>query len=288
MAKSFLNQTNLENILFPVELRNNPRRTNREYSKVVTGIIDGNEIDLNYCSPVYELTPNSEIFPKIEEIFRSNGIEFNVKYYHINHVRFYANYTITDQRFSHRIGNTNDVINFMFSFQHSYNGLTKYKGIAGYYRFVCSNGLTIPVDEMKKYNLVIEGKHTNKIQSSLAAFNALFEVLINDFENINKSIVDKYEKLGGIWVEKPNDRIVEVLNAASITAVENSKFNTVDDILKRIEKEANDPNLGYYGRINDWLIYNGINQYINDNELNVIVPEKRKVIDTNVLEYMLA
>jgi len=288
MAKSFLIQTNLDYLLFPVELRNNPRKTNREYSKVVTGIIDGNEIDLNYCSPVYELVPNSEIFPKIEEIFRSKGIDFIVNYYHINHVRFYAKYVITDKRFEYRVKGTNDIINFSFDFQHSYNGLTKYKGVAGYYRLVCNNGLTIPVEEMYKYNLSIEGKHTMSIVRSLQQFDALFEQLINNFDTVNKAITDKYERLGGIWVSKPEDRIKEVLKAVNITAVENSKFNTVQNILDRINKEANINGLGYNGKVNDWLIYNGINQYINDNSLNIAVPEKRRDTDTKVLEFMLA
>jgi len=286
MAKSFLIETNLDYLLFPVELRNNPRKTNREYSKVVTGIIDGNEIDLNYCSPVYELVPNSEIFPKIEKIFRSKGIDFIVNYYHINHVRFYAKYVI--KRFEYRVKGTNDIINFSFDFQHSYNGLTKYKGVAGYYRLVCNNGLTIPVEEMYKYNLSIEGKHTMSIVRSLQQFDALFEQLINNFDTVNKAITDKYERLGGIWVSKPEDRIKEVLKAVNITAVENSKFNTVQNILDRINKEANINGLGYNGKVNDWLIYNGINQYINDNSLNIAVPEKRRDTDTKVLEFMLA
>jgi hypothetical protein len=56
-AKSGTTSCKLTDLTFPVELRDNPRKTNREYSKVVTGIIDGEEIDLNYCSPIYELVP---------------------------------------------------------------------------------------------------------------------------------------------------------------------------------------------------------------------------------------
>jgi len=39
--------------------------------------------------------------------------------------------------------------------------------------------------------------------------------------------------------------------------------------------------------VNDWLIYNGINQYINDDSRNIASPEKRRETDSKVLEYML-
>jgi hypothetical protein len=78
-----------------------------------------------------------------------------------------------------------------------------------------------------------------------------------------------------------------VLKASSIISVENSKFNTVNDIVNRISKEANDPTLGYNGKVNDWLIYNGVNQYINDNTLNIASPEKRRNTDSKALEFML-
>ena len=153
----------LQDLLFPVELRDNPRNTNREYSKVVTGIITGTvpmdesdvvikpkvilksdkishilptkekknmEIDLNYCSPVYELVPNSTIFPKVEEILNKHNIAFTVEYSQIQNTRFYANYTIDDPRFSYKMDGSDDEIKFIWNFQHSYNGLTKYKGIA--------------------------------------------------------------------------------------------------------------------------------------------------------------
>jgi hypothetical protein len=58
----------MNEILFPVQFIENSRKTNREYSRVVVGTIDGEEMDLNYCSPRYALVPNAEIFPEIEDI----------------------------------------------------------------------------------------------------------------------------------------------------------------------------------------------------------------------------
>jgi hypothetical protein len=277
----------LNDLIFPVEMHDNPRNTNSEYSKVVTGIVNGEEIDLNYCSQIYQLVPNAEIFPKVEEIFRRNNIAFSVTYKQLKNAMFFAEYVVEEPDFAYRISNTNDVIKFRFEFQHSYNGLWKYHGLGGFYRLVCSNGLTIPVKEMNKYNLQLTGKHTAAILHSVEEFQTLLLNVASDLKTVKTEIVSNYELLGGRMVTNVNDRITEVLKAGSIISVENSKFNTVNDILNRINREANDPALGYGGKVNDWLIYNGVNQYINDNNLNIASPEKRRTTDSKVLEYML-
>jgi len=278
----------LNDLTFPVELRDNERKTNREYSKVVTGVVDNEVIDLNYCSPVYQLVPNSDIFPVVEDILKAKGIKFSVQYSHTQNARFYGNFIIEDPRFAYIMENSNDMIKFIWNFQHSYNGLTKYMGVAGFYRLICSNGMVVPVQEMKEYNLVVQGKHTASILNSLKEFSGIMENITNNLGVVKTSIVQKYELLGGRNVPNVQDRIKEVLAATKITAVENSKFNTVNDITRRIQKEANDSGLGYNGKVNDWLVYNGINQYIHDDERNIAAPEKRRDTDSKVLEYMLA
>lgn len=277
----------LNDLCFPVELIDNPNKTNREYSKIVTGIIDGEEFDLNYCSPIYELVPNEMIFPKVEEILNQHNIAFSVVYSHTNNARFYGSYTIEDKRFSYKMAGTNDEIKFIWNFQHSYNGLTKYKGIAGFFRLVCSNGLVVPVEEMNEYNLVIQGKHTSSILKSLDQFSQILTNVTDNLETVKTSIVKKYEDLGGVWVKKPEDRLKEVLQANKIAIIENAKFNTLNDIMNNIMFEANNVGLGYNGKVNDWLIYNGINQYIHDDDRNIAAPEKRRETDSKVLEYML-
>ena len=278
----------LDEMCFPVEMRDNPRTTNREYSKVVTGVINDEETDLNYCSPVYQLVPNSDIFPKVVEILESKGIQYTAQFSHTQNARFYGNFIIEDPRFAYIMQGSNDMIKFMWNFQHSYNGLTKYRGVAGFYRLICSNGMVVPVEEMEDYNLVVQGKHTASILHSLEDFSSIMENVTTNLGQVKNSIVAKYELLGGRWVANTEERVLEVLKASKITPVENAKFNTVNDILARIEKESNDTGLGYGGKVNDWLIYNGINQYVNDDSRNIAAPEKRRETDSKVLEYMLA
>jgi len=277
----------INDILFDVELIDNPNQTNSEYSKIVVGQTPEGEMHLNYCSPRYELVPNSEIFPNIEKVLKSNKIKFDVTYKHLNHVRFYADYLITDKAYAYKMKGTDDTIEPMLRVQHSYNGLTKYRIIFGYFRIICSNGLVIPLQEMNKFNLSINGKHTESIKKSFQKLDSLLQVFVSDAKQIRKDITKKYEVLGGHWVANVQDRLKEVLAASSIAIIDNKNYDTLTDITNRINNEADNNSLGYNGKVNDWLIYNGINQYLNDNNRNIAAPEKRVETDSNVLEYML-
>lgn len=279
---------NENDIYFPVEVIENPNKTNSEYSRIVTGIVEGEEMHLNYCSPRYELVPNTDIFPNIEKVLKDNNIQYKVEYSHIDYVRFYADYVITDKDLAYKMKDTNDLIEPMLRIQHSYNGLTKYMITFGYFRFVCTNGLVIPIEEMKEYNLQIIGKHTVQIVNSFAKLDEMLNKFIKNKIQIGLAITEKFEGLNKEAVLNPKDRIKEVLNAAKITAVENNKINTVEHILGIIQTEANMTDLGYNGRVTDWLIYNGINQYINDDERYKTAPEIRMKTDSNVLEFMLS
>lgn len=311
----------LNDLLFPVEINDNPRHTNSEYCKVVTGIVPIEvpfhteeqkaiitnglneetaqkvlenfpktkiiqvEKDLNYCSERYELIPNSTIFPVVEEIFNQNNINFSVTYQQRDNARFYAEYVLEDEKFAYKINGTNDVIKFRFSFQHSYNGQTKYMGVAGFYRLVCSNGLTISVKEMDEYNLQITGKHTASIKDSLIQFNDLLNKVVNNLDTVKNAVAKQYEGLAAKKVSDLNKRVEDVLTKAKIIIVENNKFNIYSYIKNIVQFEMFQ--LGYTS-YNDWLIYNAINRYIYDNDLNITAPEKRRELDSKVLEYMLA
>lgn len=274
----------LKDLEFPVELIENPANCNSEYSMIVQGYLGENQeaYHLNYCSSRYELVENTKIFPEIEKVLRTNKIAFEVTYKHVNHVRFYADYNITDERFKYKMKGTSDSIEPMLRVQHSYNGLTKYQITFGYYRFVCSNGLVVPVQEMKDYNLAITGKHTASIKGSFKKLEVMLNQFVNNKEIIQK-ITNNYELLGGVWIENPKERVEAILKATKISVAEKK----VNDILERVRKEANNPHLGYDGLINDWLIYNGINGHLNDDKLNIAAPEKRMADDQKVFEFMI-
>jgi hypothetical protein len=295
-VKKGLTTCTIDELNFPVELRNNPMPSNKEYCKLVIGKINGEDFFLNACSNVYELVKNESIFPRINSILKKHKIAYDVEFTHTNNVRFYANYVITDERLGYKMKGTNDRVQPVLRVQHSYNGLTKYKIVFGYFRLVCSNGLVIAIEAMNKYNLCLTGKHTKAIIGSLVQLDNLLTVFANDAKSIRKELVDKYELLGGRIVTNVQDRVREVMMQNKLGIIENSNFNTIENISQRILDEANDNLfdkqgnriiLGYKGKVNDWLVYNGINQYINDDSLNVAAPEKRQETDSKVFEYML-
>lgn len=285
MKTSNLEQVQLSDLLYDVEKRENPRPANPEYQYVVTGTINGKEIDLNYCSERYELVPNEDIFPVIRQILIMHGIEFTEKYYMLNYARFYGEFIIEDSRFAYKInGSSGDVVKPVIRVQHSYNGLTKYEITFGYYRLICSNGLVIPIEQMKHFNLHITGKHTQSIKNSLEKLNETITYFAENAAQITSAITASYDKLAGNVVKNVDDRIKEVANVANITLVENNKFSTMNYLKNVISSEVD----LYGGVTNDWLIYNALNQYINDTELNKKAPEVRHNTDSKVFEYMTA
>lgn len=276
----------LADLIFPVELIANPDKTNKEYSRVVVGMVNGEKMSLNYCSNIYQLVPNEAIFPEIEKVLDDNNILYEKSYSHIDHVKFFVEYKITDPRFAYRMKGTNDNIVPLIRVQHSYNGLIKYRIIFGYFRFICENGLVIAVEELKKYNLVITGKHTKVILNSFKLLNKMLKNFTKNADTMIADITSKYEILGGRWIKNPEDRITEVLKANKIAIHDNSKASTMNFIMTKLRTEADHAELGYNGHVNDWLIYNAINQYLYKNG-NIMTPTVRMEKDSKIFEYML-
>ena len=130
--------------------------------------------------------------------------------------------------------------------------------------------------------------HLGQHYLSLSRLNDLLEYFAKEAKTITSDIVSKYELLGGRWIADPRKRLEEVLSVNKIAMISNVKFDTVNSILNNVMNEANMVNLGYEGNVNDFLIYNGINRYLNDNDLNIAVPEVRREKDSKIFEYMLA
>jgi hypothetical protein len=282
-----MQQCDLKDLLYPVKVIDNPIFANSENCKLVMGQLNGKGFFINACSDTYELVENAEIFPRINSILNSHNIKYDVDYFQVDNVRFHVHYKITDPRYLYMIKNTSDKISPMLFVQHSYNGMVKYQIMFGYYRLVCENGLIIAIEEMKQFNLCLTGKHTKSIQDSLKKLNELMVIFADNAKDMTIALTEKYEKLAMNWITQPQLRITYILKSLKIGMIENSKFSTTMDILRRVLGEANNPTLGYNGRVNDWLIYNGINQYLNDNRLNNTPPEKRRETDSKVFEYML-
>ena len=299
MAKKLIGSVkcSLDDIIFPVEKikagidpDSNEKlfECNSDYEYDIFGYIGGNiekgiigsKRRLNSCSSIYELVPNSDIFIPVKERLENSGISFTEEYEHINYARFYGYYRIND--IPYKVGgNDNDIIYPMLKVFHSYNGLTQYGITFGYYRFVCSNGLVIPVKEKEYINLAIIGKHTQNINNVLIELQKKIEM----FSEKGNELVKRFDKL--IYdrpIHNVEDRIIEVMEANNLISLKQEKA--------RNERLAFVSNVVYneidlYGGVaNDWLIYNAINQFNYNPSFNIKAPEKRYADDLKVYQYI--
>lgn len=284
--KTNLKKCSLNDLLFPVEMVEcTDFQCNNDYQYDIFAYPNGEKIRVNVCSDRYQLIPNNDIFPVIEQILVQNDVQFTADYSMINHSRFYVEYIIENPKFAYPIGN-GDVVKPCIKVQHSYNGLTKYSITVGFFRLVCTNGLVIAIEDMKEFNLNIVGKHTENIKNSL---NRLEQSLTMFEENssVLQTIINKYQMLNSVPIVNLKQAIETTLKNSGITAVDNKSLNTVDSIYNRITAELNNPTIEFNGATN-WILYNGINSYIFDDNLNIATPDIRTAKDQTVFEYLLA
>lgn len=278
----------LNDILFPVEkVQVTEFDCNSDYAFDIFAYPDDEKLRVNSCSDRYELVPNADIFPNVRQVLLDNNIEFTENYQMIDNARFYAQYNITDDRFKYTMKNSNgDVIQPMLKVQHSYNGLTKYKINFGYFRLVCSNGLVLPVHEMQEYNLSIEGRHTKAIKASFEKLDEKLKYFVENAAQITTAITAKYDELSGNVIKNVQDRLTEVLNVINLKPRElksgEISFPAMDIALSALTRESD----LYDGEVNDWLIYNAVNQYIYKPD-TLATPEAKADKDSKVLEYLL-
>lgn len=265
---------NLQDLLFDVEkvsfFEKFGIETNDEYKNLIIGHIDGKERVLNACSDRYELMPNREIFPVINDILNTANINYSSSFRSINNARFYGDYVIEDQSIEIAKG---DIIKPRIQIQHSYNGLRIYAIIFGYFRTICTNGLIIPVESKNHLNLNIVGKHTIEIKNS---FDKLLTNL-ERFTNESEKLSENFRMLADREVLNLDERLKEVMETANIKKGQELITNTI-----KMESEQL-----FGGVVNDWLIYNGINEYIHNDQENKKAPEARQKIDQNVMDFLL-
>ncbi|MDA3780357.1 MAG: DUF932 domain-containing protein [Bacteroidales bacterium] len=266
----------LEKLLFDVEMVKMEDLTgvpaNSDYEYAVLGHINGEKRILNACSDRYELVDNKEIFPQIRQVLNASGLEFSETYSMTpNHARFYADYVIESEQ-TH-IGTGSDIVKPLIRVRHSYNGMTKYAITFGYFRLICSNGLVIPVEGKESTNLNITGRHTTNIKRS---FDLLIQRL-DQFTTNHKIYSEVYNNLAKKEVVNVENRVLEVLNACAIPEKNSEK------VIQTVKAEAS--NL-YNGQINDWLIYNGVNQFVHKGD-NKKVLEQKEVFDQKAINFLV-
>jgi len=283
MAKAnIITTSDLNELMLPVEKVESELVTgmpaNSDYSHLILVGTPGNKKVVNACSDRYELVPVGEFAPAIRQIVINKGLNFTEKYTMRDNAVFYGEIIIKDKDFY--IGdNKDDKLQMRISWSHSYNGLESYDlNLGTFHRVLCTNGLWMNVFDTKKYGLSIKGKHTIKIQQSLQQLNGKLERVLDG--DVKEKIRETFNPLYEHWISDLDHRLEEVLTASGI----GTKQSNIDHITEIIRAESNEL---YNGKINDWLIYNGINNFLFDNDKNVALNSKRVLTDNKVLKTLL-
>jgi len=242
------------------------------------------------CSDRYELVSNSTFLPQLRnEVLNTFGNGNVSERYSIKDNAIFTFEFIVDNQHICFGGNKKDRVKMKIGGRHSYNGQEQYKLEFGnmVYRQICSNGMMAwAMDEDSAFS--ITGKHTEKILSSID----LFKNNVNEFVNKDqlKCIAASYQPLYDNWVAKWHDRVIEVMNVAKIgTTQQGDKKGT--KISKNVEHVVNVINSEskhlYDGAVNDWLIYNGINNLVYSDNYNATESARDKK-DKAVFEALMS
>ena len=262
----------LNDILFPVEVVSVIENgcydeSNSDCAFDVVATIDGKRKKLQSCSDVYTLTPNSEIYPAIEEMLKAQNIPFNGLYNHINHSKFYGQYNLLGETFDVN----GETLSLIINVVHSYDGWLNYTFFAGLVGKLDSNiRKSIPVVSQDFFK---GGKHTKK---SLHNVQELFEG-IQAIIGQKDAIIDALRSLALTKVEKPSEIVEKVMKFANISDGRGTEGKNKTAVLGRALSAKS-----------HWDIYVAFNEgYVYNNDLNTLAPHKRAELDLEVMNILL-
>ena len=160
---------------------------------------------LNFCSEVYFPKLNSEIYPQIEAMLTASGMTYKKKITIIGGVKFYVDYIMMERI---KTLTVNDVFPKL-SIWNSYDGVVKFRKEFGFYKLLCSNGLSRPTQKVSAVSLKHTKHNEQRIEDIVKATKEFLVDSKNDmrvFETMNgkqasaNTVLEIAEKLS---VSKP-------------------------------------------------------------------------------------
>ena len=224
---------------------------------------------LSFCSEDYALISNQEIIESFAKYFEERDINVEMDTWAYNDVRFKMSFKLLDHVEPIQ---KNDRVFPIFYVLNSYNRTQKYLFGMSVLREVCSNGLTLWVNEQK-----LDMLHTPGAGEGIAVGEST--KLINEFLPAFEETLDPYYEL----TEREFASIKD-LNVRMGEVVENTKFpkmlmeDAQAQALSEINKHGWTPS--------DWLVYNSLNFQLNHNADNLL-GRKADAIDHQVLNYLM-
>lgn len=231
---------------------------------------DGQKRLLTYCSNKYTLLKNEDIFiPLLNEVQKNFNIK--VKARMDNYSKFFVDIILQGTKLGFGPKKNDDIVP-KIRIYNSYDKSLIYRHRGGMHRLVCTNGLTLPIEELSQQRSL----HTpslNKVMRDAKSLMETLEILQNNYEELCDTYFEIYDQsVGDIEL-----RVEEV--------VENTKFpiHFTGEVIERIMQERNTLGLKNF---NDWLVYNGFNYSLNHNEDMPLTQDKREKLDETILDYL--
>lgn len=251
-------------------------------------ILDQHGNILSFCSSTYNLRENQTLYSPLEQMMNEQKIPFDRKIKIVEGTKFYVDYIIRDRVKSLTV---NDILP-KFSVWNSYDGTLKTVLKFGFYRVVCSNGLTRPVG-----NTVNIAKKHRKAASAedgmdlSIASNSQIVHSVQQFLSEVKQDMEVYEQMNNVVADV--NKILQLSDKLKFSK------NILDTAVERFKMEtATNRSLTYVNENGEmvthdgspstlYTVYNAINYAIyncNPKEL----PEAKLKRDQLVLAEVLA
>lgn len=241
-----------------------PVSTLSHVNKVVTVTVPemGNRrVVVNTCSPTYKLTRLETVLDNVESALED--FDYSVRYSHSEYCRFFIDYILKEKM---QVGD--DIIFPRLRVEHSYSGELKFGAKFGFFRQVCTNGLSVAHGQQMEF------KTKNTKNSSIQ-----FELgkTLHSFLKKAETMKDAYSPLLGEYVEFEDLTIEKIIDYSkapkSLLAASIETFNR--EATMGMER-------------NMWLAYNSINFQLNHNYTSLNMQEwNRNKLDSQLLQTCL-
>ncbi len=261
-------------IQFPVEKVENPQvaegyATTTENSHAIIGSPNDQKTMLHYCAERYKLVTNAEIFVELERLFSMNPktADYQVTIHNHKNVQFAVDFVFP--QYKSLIKKVDEVI-AGFTVRNSYNGKWNFSGFLNSYREICSNGMWGMAQA-----LTVSNRHTEIV---LVAVQTMFLEVINSLDAFEMQTA-QFELLASVERQTGwEDRLEEIAKKSGI-----AKYHDEAKAIARAESADL-----YGGVVNDFVIYNALNNVLFDNSLNKKPQDTRAKIDQVVFANLLA
>ena len=262
-----------ENLLFKVEKKKTSELTGlstlasrHSHATVMTEPDSGVEQVIAFVGKDYELVKNEDLLIPLHNALKDE-YDVGIKAAHNNYSQFEATFTIKDQGFNMGKG---DEIFPQVKIQNSYDGRLRLKIKAGFYRLICSNGLTAPVGEERE----LEGIHTASVTEIIEQYLDF----VGEYVKISKSMVEVYKPLLDVKID---ELMLEEL-IGDLTKGTKFPKRQIESAIDIMNFEAEQLKV----KPNGWLLYNGLNNIIYDPETGLDMTKADKT-DAIILDRLL-